>query len=94
MDCFRAARIGNGLILAGLFGVWPFGLLLRWTTGDGRIAGVICMGLLICLVLCGANVNKKWAVCPRCGEQLMSPGSRMAKVPNFCPNCGEQLREE
>ena len=94
MDCFHAAQIGNSLILAGLFGVWPFGLLLRYATDNGRVSGLVCLGLLLCLVLCGKYVNQKWAVCPNCGKQFMAPGGHMAKVPDFCPNCGKHLREE
>ena len=80
MECFHAARIGNSLILTGLFGVWPFGLLLRHVTDNGRVSGVICLGLLLCLVLCGKYVNQRWAVCPHCGKPVYAERTQFAMV--------------
>lgn len=93
MDCFRAHRLGCGLIWAGLAGL-PVGALARWMDfGDPGALGILSCGWLVCLCLCGDHVLMNWCVCPKCGAPLQKPSRMMAPLPRYCPDCGEKLEK-
>ena len=93
MDCFRARRLGCGLVCAG-FAALPIGALVRWMGfGDPGVLGVLCCGWLLCLCLCGNHVLVNGCVCPNCGAPLQRPFRMMSPIPHSCPNCGERLEK-
>ena len=89
MDCFRACRYSNRMLVAGTAAA-VVGILL-W--GEGVLP--LLFGLLtaagIAVAVAGCVIGYRFIVCPHCGDPLYDWPRLPTHIPGYCPNCGEKL---
>ena len=89
MDCFRACRYSNRMLVAGTAAAVVS--MLLW--GEGVLP--LLFGLLtaagIAVAVAGCVIGYRFIVCPHCGGPLYDWPRLPTHIPSYCPNCGEKL---
>lgn len=89
MDCFRACRYSNRMVIAGT-AVAVVSILL-W--GEGILP--VLFGLLavigVAVTVAGFLIGSRFMVCPHCGGPLHNLPRLSTHIPSYCPSCGAKL---
>ena len=76
MDCFRACRYSNRMVIVGVA-----------AAVIGCVLGIAGFAVL----LAGFVIGYRFLVCPHCGEPLYDSVRLPDHIPSYCPSCGAKL---